>query len=220
MKSITITLQALIALTFLSFRLAAQTTQTAQTAQTTQPSQPAAPDIAQFYIDVHHLGAGKVTAVAVAAAHQKDLAVEKKYNVSFIKYWVDESKGDVYCLSSAPNPGAIRATHAEAHGLLPDDIYKVSPGQEAMIKGNNSLYLDIHELGPGNVTAAAVAAAHQKDLAVQQKYGVNFINYWVDEKSGTVICLSQAPDSTAIINTHREAHGLLPVSVVKVEQGQ
>ena len=186
------------------------------TAQTTQMG----PDTSHLYIDVHHLGAGKVTAAGVAAAHQKDLAVEKKYNVSFIKYWVDEGKGDVYCLSSANDPQSIRATHAEAHGLLPDDIYKVSEGQEAMIKGNNNLYLDIHELGPGNVTAAAVAAAHQKDLAVEHKYGVNFINYWVDEKNGTVLCLSQAPDSTAVINTHKEAHGLIPVSVVKVQQGQ
>jgi hypothetical protein len=186
----------------------------AQTSQTTLP------DSTHLYIDVHHLGPGKVTAAAVAGAHQKDLAVEKKYNVQFIKYWVDVNKGDVYCLSAANDPQAIRATHAEAHGLLPDDIYKVSEGQEAMLKGNNNLYLDIHELGAGNVTAAAVAAAHQKDLAVEHKYGVNFINYWVDEKNGTVLCLSQAPDSTAVINTHREAHGLIPVSVVKVEQGQ
>jgi hypothetical protein len=177
-------------------------------------------DSSHLYIDVHHLGPGKVTAAAVAAAHQKDLAVEKKYNVTFIKYWVDVDKGDVYCLSSAADPQSIRSTHAEAHGLLPDEIFKVSEGQQAILKGNNNLYLDIHELGPGNVTAAAVAAAHQKDLAVQQKYGVNFINYWVDEKNGTVLCLSQAPDSNAVINTHREAHGLIPVSVVKVEQGQ
>jgi Protein of unknown function (DUF4242) len=211
MKQITPFGMTTIILTVLSFRLVAQPS---------QPSHLATQDTAQFYIDVHHLGAGKVTAAAVAGAHQKDLAVEKKYNVSFIKYWVDETKGDVYCLSSAPNPGAIRSTHAEAHGLLPDDIYRVSPGQEAMIKGSNNLYLDIHELGPGNVTEAAVAAAHQKDLAVEQKYGVNFINYWVDVKNGTVICLSQAPDSAAIVNTHREAHGLIPVSVVKVEQGQ
>ncbi|HLX67216.1 MAG TPA: DUF4242 domain-containing protein, partial [Puia sp.] len=84
MKRITPFGKVFILLTFLSMRLAAQ-------------------DSTQFYIDVHHLGAGKVTAAAVAGAHQKDLAVEKKYNVSFIKYWVDESKGDVYCLSSAPN---------------------------------------------------------------------------------------------------------------------
>lgn len=186
----------------------------------TANAQTMTPDSTHLYIDVHHLGAGKVTAAAVAGAHQKDLAVEKKYNVSFIKYWVDESKGDVYCLSSATNPGAIRATHAEAHGMLPDDIYLVTDGQQASLAGGNDLYLDIHELGPGNVTAAAVAAAHQKDLAVEHKYGVNFINYWVDEKTGTVMCLSQAPDSAAVVNTHREAHGLIPVSVVKVVQGQ
>jgi hypothetical protein len=228
MKLIAITRKLFIvatALTTLSLRLHAQTSQTtpAQPAQThaaqSTTSQTLA-DSAHLYIDVHHLGPGNVTAAAVAAAHQKDLAVEKKYNVSFIKYWVNVDKGDVYCLSSAIDPKMIRATHAEAHGLLPDDIYKVSDGQEALLNGTNNLYLDIHELGPGNVTAAAVAAAHKKDLAVQKKYGVNFINYWVDEKNGTVMCLSQAPDSNAIINTHREAHGLIPVSVFKVEQGQ
>ncbi|HEY4205319.1 MAG TPA: DUF4242 domain-containing protein [Puia sp.] len=173
-----------------------------------------------YYIDVHHLGAGKVTAAAVAEAHAKDLAVEKKYGVQFIKYWVDESAGTVYCLSSAADTSDIRKTHAEAHGLLPDEIYLVTPGKEAMIKGAKDLYLDVHELGAGNVKAADVAAAHQKDLAVQKKYGVNFINYWVDEKDGRVLCLSQAPDSTAVINTHKEAHGLLPAYVEKVKQGQ
>jgi hypothetical protein len=51
-----------------------------------------------LFIDVHHLGAGKVTAEAVADAHAKDLAVQKKYGTQFIKYWVDEKAGDVYCL--------------------------------------------------------------------------------------------------------------------------
>ena len=173
-----------------------------------------------LYIDVHHLGAGKVTAKDVAAAHQKDLAVEKKYGVSFLKYWVDEEKGDVYCLSSAADPEAIRKTHAEAHGLLPDQILEVTAGKNAAMKGKNNLYLDRHELGAGNVTAKAVAEAHKKDLAVQKKYGVNLINYWVDEKNGTVMCLAQAPDSAALINTHKEAHGLIPVSVTLVKQGQ
>src|SRR4030095_6614390 len=173
-----------------------------------------------LYIDVHHLGAGKVTAKDVEAAHQKDLAVEKKYGVSLSKYWFDEAKGDVSCLSSSPSAEAIRKTHAEAHGLLPATIYQVIAGQEEVIKGSNNLYLDVHELGAGKVTAKAVAEAHKKDLAVQKKYGVNLINYWVDEKNGVVMCLAQAPDSAALINTHKEAHGLIPVSVVEVKQGQ
>ena len=173
-----------------------------------------------YYIDVHHFGVGKVTAKDVESAHQKDLTVEKKYQVTILKYWFDEAKGDVYCLSSSDNTEAIRKTHAEAHGLLPDEYYKVSEGQEAVMKGKNNLYLDIHELGAGKVTVTDVAGAHQKDLAVQGKYGVNLINYWVDEKKGTVICLAQAPDSNALINTHKEAHGLIPLRVAKVKQSQ
>jgi hypothetical protein len=173
-----------------------------------------------LYIDVHHIGPGKLTAATVAAAHKKDLAVETKYGVTFIKYWVDETNGDVYCLSSAPNAQAIRDTHKEAHGLMPDDIYKVTDGVQGTVQGNNDFYLDIHQLGPGNVTASAVAAAHQKDLAVEKKYGVNFISYWVDTTKGMVMCFSQAPDSAAISNTHKEAHGLIPVVTVKVDPGQ
>ncbi len=173
-----------------------------------------------YFIDVHHFGTGKVTAKDVEAAHQKDVVVEKKHHVTILKYWFDEAKGDVYCLSTSDNTESIRETHAEAHGHLPDEFYKVSEGQEAAMKGKNSLYLDIHELGAGKVTAADVAGAHQKDLAVQGKYGVNLINYWVDEKSGTVFCLAEAPDSMALIKTHKEAHGLIPLQVAKVKQGQ
>ena len=173
-----------------------------------------------LFIDIHHLAPGKITYENVAGAHAKDLAVEGKYGVQFIKYWVDTARGVVYCLSSASDSGSIIKTHAEAHGLLPDQVYPVTAGTEAAINGGKNLFLDVHELGAGNVTASAVAGAHQKDLATQKKYGVNFINYWVNEKDGVVMCLSEAPDSSAIIKTHQEAHGLIPKYVLEVKQGQ
>ena len=173
-----------------------------------------------LYIDVHQLQPGKVKFEDVAKAHAKDLAVEDKYGVKFLKYWVNEDKGLVYCLSSTSDTNAIKKTHGEAHGLLPDHIYKVSDGAVANLQGKNDFYLDVHYLGAGKVTAADVAGAHQKDLAVEKKYGVNFINYWFNEKEGLVVCLSQAPDSSAIIKAHKEAHGLVPTKVEKVKEGQ
>ncbi|MEP6676606.1 MAG: DUF4242 domain-containing protein [Ferruginibacter sp.] len=174
----------------------------------------------KLYMDVHDLQPGKVNFAAVLAAHQKDLATEGKYGVSFIKFWVDEKKGKVYCLSTSKDTQSIRQTHAEAHGLLPTVIYEVSDGKKADTIKGEKFFLDVHQLGAGKVTAAAVAAAHAKDLAVQKKYGVNFINYWVDEKVGTIFCLSQAPDSNAVIRTHKDAHGLLPAYVLEVKQGE
>jgi len=173
-----------------------------------------------LFIDVHDLPPGKVSFADVMAAHQKDLATENKYDVSFIKFWIDEQKGKVYCLSSARDSQSVVKTHTEAHGLLPSAIYKVSAGTQANVIDGKQFFIDVHNVGAGKITVADIAAAHVKDLAVEKKYGVNFINYWLDEKTGTIFCLSQAPDSSAIISTHKEAHGLLPDYILKVKQGE
>lgn len=82
------------------------------------------------------------------------------------------------------------------------------------------LYMDVHELGPGNATAEGVADAHEADLRVQGKYGVEFLRYWVDEDNGRVYCLSKAPNAEAVVATHRAAHGLIPTSVAEVTGGE
>jgi hypothetical protein len=78
-------------------------------------------------MDVHKHVAG-LTATAVADAHRKDLAVQKKYGVSYKKYWFSEQTGDVFCLSEAPDREAALAVHREAHGLMPDEIIEVKEG--------------------------------------------------------------------------------------------
>jgi hypothetical protein len=174
----------------------------------------------RYFMDVHKLEPGSVGYGDVAGAHELDLATQDKHDVQFITYWLDEKEGLVYCLSKADDPSHVHATHEEAHGLVPHEIYEVISGKQESYTGNGSLYLDIHDLGPGNVTAAAVEEAHQKDLAEQGKYKVNFINYWVDEKNGKVFCLSEAPSKDAVIQTHQHAHGLVPATVLTVKQGQ
>jgi hypothetical protein len=188
-------------------------------AQTAKMSSAASGDAKQLFLDVHRLTPG-IKPEAVAQAHQKDLAVEGKYGVDFIKYWVAPDEGLVFCLASASDSESLRKTHAEAHGLLPNNIYLVEGGTEAALTGTKNLFLDIHYLGAGKVSVKDVAAAHEKDLAVEKKYGANFINYWVNEKEGVVMCLVEANDSTALIKTHKEAHGLLPDKIYRVTQGQ
>ena len=51
--------------------------------------------------------------------------------------------------------------------------------------------------------------AHAKDLEIQKKYGVEFLNYWYDEGSGEVFCLAKSPSKEAAIAVHREGHGLV-----------
>jgi hypothetical protein len=91
------------------------------------------------------------------------------------------------------------------------------PQQQAQLATpNRKLFLDVHELGPGKVTVAAVAGAHQKDLATQAKYGADFQAYWVDEQAGKIYCLVAAPSADAVNAVHKEAHGLLADKVMEV----
>jgi len=79
------------------------------------------------------------------------------------------------------------------------------------------LYMDVHYRVDG-LTAAGVIEAHQKDLATQARHGVTFLNYWFDEDSGRVFCLSEAPNASASEACHREAHGLLADEIDEVSE--
>jgi hypothetical protein len=70
------------------------------------------------------------------------------------------------------------------------------------------LFMDLHTL-PGPVSSEEVAKAHAADLATQEKYGVSYERYWVDEAEGRIFCLVDAPDAEAANAVHREAHGLV-----------
>ena len=76
------------------------------------------------------------------------------------------------------------------------------------------LYMDIHELHGAN--AEAIAEAHAADVAIQAKYGVEYVKYWFNEQVGKVFCLCQAPDAEAASRVHRESHGLVAERIVEV----
>ena len=80
-----------------------------------------------LYMDVHHHVEG-LTAEAVEGAHQRDLEVQEKYGVKYLKYWFDEATGKVFCLVEAPSKEAAEAVHREAHGLVADEITEVQEG--------------------------------------------------------------------------------------------
>jgi hypothetical protein len=80
-----------------------------------------------LFMDIHKHVPG-LTAEAVAGAHAKDLEVQKKHGVKFLRYWFDDKAGKVFCLVEAPNKEAAAAVHREAHGLLADEIIEVKEG--------------------------------------------------------------------------------------------
>lgn len=80
-----------------------------------------------LYLDIHHKMAG-VTPEALAEAHRRDLEVQSKYGVRYLKYWYDLTTERVFCLVEGPNKEAVEAVHREAHGNIADEIIEVTEG--------------------------------------------------------------------------------------------
>jgi peptidyl-tRNA hydrolase len=78
--------------------------------------------------------------------------------------------------------------------------------------------MDVHDHVEG-LTADAVAHAHEADVKIQEKYGVEYLRYWFDEGTGKVFCLVKAPSREAANAVHREAHGLVADSLIEVQEG-
>jgi hypothetical protein len=80
-----------------------------------------------LFLDVHSMDGG-VAIGDVAKAHMADLKTQDDYNVNYLRYWVDEKAGKIFCLVEAPDADAAHTVHREAHGLVADEIYQVQEG--------------------------------------------------------------------------------------------
>jgi hypothetical protein len=80
-----------------------------------------------LYMDVHTISGG-VAMDDVAKAHIADLHTQGRYDVSYLRYWVDERRGKIFCLVEAPSADAAHDVHREAHGLVAEELYQVQEG--------------------------------------------------------------------------------------------
>ena len=77
--------------------------------------------------------------------------------------------------------------------------------------------MDVHD-GLGDVSEADIKAAHQRDLDIQDKHGVQFLTYWFNDPYGKAFCLVNAPTKEAAIACHKESHGLVPHNIIEVNK--
>lgn len=77
-----------------------------------------------IYMDRHDVPG--VTAGAVAEASARDLEVQGDFGVEVMTYWVDEERGNAFCLMKAPNMQSVSDMHGKAHGLIPHEIIEVN----------------------------------------------------------------------------------------------
>lgn len=77
--------------------------------------------------------------------------------------------------------------------------------------------MDYHKIE--NVTVEDVKKAHMADVAIQDKYGVRYLQFWVNQEAGSVFCLVEGPDAETCEKVHKMAHGNIACALTEVETG-
>ena len=83
-----------------------------------------------LYMDRHDIPGA--SASAIAAAHVRDLEVQKDFGVRFVTYWFEEGAATGFCLVEGPDKESIEAAHCAAHGLVPSQVIEVD---ETLVRG-------------------------------------------------------------------------------------
>ena len=81
-------------------------------------------------------------------------------------------------------------------------------------------FIDVHNGSAKGMTPEAAAHAHEMDLAVQNRFGVQYLMYWFDPVTGKVFCLSEAPNKEAVMQVHAASHGFIADEIFEVTEGR
>jgi hypothetical protein len=80
-----------------------------------------------LFMDVHHIR-DTLDLAQVAEDQAADRRFEGRHGVRYLRYWVDETHGTIFCLVEAPYAEAAKAVHRQAQNPVTDEIYQVREG--------------------------------------------------------------------------------------------
>ena len=82
------------------------------------------------------------------------------------------------------------------------------------------LYMDIHTVDSNDFSVEDVVKAHMEDLAIQEKFGVIQMKYWVNVDAKTLFCLMEGPSKEACNKVHEESHGNTACNIIEVSDDE
>lgn len=82
------------------------------------------------------------------------------------------------------------------------------------------LYMDFHKLETSDISLEELHKTHAEDLAIQGKYGVFELKYWVNLEAKNLFCLVQGPNKEACNEVHKQSHGNTPCNIIEVSEDE
>ena len=122
---------------------------------------------------------------------------------------------------AGPSLAAVTAAHEAAHGKTPGKVMElIEAPDRRQPAGGKKLFLDAHHNPPGTVIKVEdIVKGHEKELTIQGKHNVDFVSWWLEPSTGTIMCLAETDDPKGAVASHQETDGDLAEEMAEVTQG-
>ena len=152
-----------------------------------------------MFMDIHEVHG--VTADDVAKAHFADMKVQGKYGVEYHKYWLNEARGKIFCLCSAPNAEAADRVHREAHGLSASKIIEVEPEVADGFLGGT-------EINPAGAAIVPGGSVNDRDPGIRTILFTDIVDSTaITQRLGDEAAMSLLDVHDSIVRDALRAHG-------------
>lgn len=142
-----------------------------------------------LYMDIHKVETDAFTVEDVVKAHMKDLAVQAKFGVVQIKYWVNVDSQLIFCLMEGPSKEACNQVHVESHGNTACNIIEVSDDEYNIYLSMGKSVKDLAHKENGAIDAGfrTMIMTSLVDLAGNYKYLEDEIKNIINNHNGTIV---------------------------------
>ena len=140
-------------------------------------------------MDIHTVDSDEFSAEDVVKAHMEDLAIQDRYNVKQLKYWVNEQAKTIFCLTEGPNKEACNQVHLQSHGNTACNIIEVSDNEYNLFMGQGTNVDDLAqtksgELDPGYRTIILINVISFEQNNIDY---LNKIKQFILEHNGIIV---------------------------------
>lgn len=142
-----------------------------------------------LFMDIHTVDSDAFSVEDVVKAHMKDLAIQERFGVIQIKYWVNVEAKTLFCLMEGPNKEACNEVHKQSHGNTACNIIEVADDEFNLYLGEGNNINDLAYTNSGEIDTGyrTILLLNIADLTGKYDHYINEINRLIDQHNGSHI---------------------------------
>lgn len=142
-----------------------------------------------LYMDIHTVDSDAFSVEDVVKAHMEDLAIQERFGVIQIKYWVNVEAKTLFCLMEGPNKESCNEVHKESHGNTACNIIEVSDDEFHLFLGEGKNINDLAYTNSGEIDTGyrTILLINMADLTGKYGHYVNEVNRLIEQHEGVLI---------------------------------